>query len=281
MDLLFGQYRLKVSERQLLGPDGMVELSARSFDILFLLLSKPDEVVRKSVLLDTVWPGLVVEENTLQVHMSALRKALGAGMIMTVHGQGYKFIGPRPDMAGTDAGGAEPEGGEVTNDRRHPMLDLTGGKTVPVTGGCLCGDIRYRITEPALDTLVCHCRMCQKFSGSVFSVGSVYATDAVVFTRGAPSYYKSSPFAERGFCAKCGSSLTFRPQLPPVTAEWEGWILIEIGTLDNPASNLPTWQLGIESQLPWFDIRLGHKRVRCQDSPDIVAAWAAFDLPVP
>ena len=76
MDLQFGQYRLKRAERQLLGPEGPVELSARSFDILALLLGRPDEVIGKSELFDEVWPGLVVEENTLQVHISALRKAL-------------------------------------------------------------------------------------------------------------------------------------------------------------------------------------------------------------
>ena len=101
MDLQFGQYRLKRAERQLLGPEGPVELSARSFDILALLLGSPDEVIGKNELFDAVWPGLVVEENTLQVHMSALRKALDAGMITTVHGRGYKFSGPRPAAAAT------------------------------------------------------------------------------------------------------------------------------------------------------------------------------------
>jgi len=103
MDLRFGPYRLKTAERQLLGPQGPVELSARAFDILALLLDKPDEVIAKADLLDTVWPGLMVEENTLQVHMSALRKALDDGMITTVHGRGYKYAGPRPAPADPEA----------------------------------------------------------------------------------------------------------------------------------------------------------------------------------
>jgi DNA-binding winged helix-turn-helix (wHTH) protein len=61
MDLQFGQYRLKRAERQLLGPEGPVELSARSFDILALLLGRPDEVIGKSELFNAAWPGLVVE----------------------------------------------------------------------------------------------------------------------------------------------------------------------------------------------------------------------------
>jgi DNA-binding winged helix-turn-helix (wHTH) protein len=99
MDLEFGSYRLKRAERLLLGPRGPVELSARSFDILAMLLERPDEVVGKTELFDAVWPGMVVEENTLQVHISALRKALDTGMIMTVHGRGYKYAGPRPVLA--------------------------------------------------------------------------------------------------------------------------------------------------------------------------------------
>jgi TolB-like protein len=99
MDLQFGQYRLKSAERLLLGPSGPVDLSSRSFDILALLLVRPDEVIGKSELFDAVWPGQIVEENTLQVQMSALRKTLDTGMITTVHGRGYKYSGPRPIAA--------------------------------------------------------------------------------------------------------------------------------------------------------------------------------------
>lgn len=111
MDWEFGNYRLNRAKRLLIGPEGPVELSARSFDILDVLLGKPDEVVGKDDLFDAVWPGLVVEENTLQVHISALRKALPPGMIMTVHGRGYKYVGPKPFVAA-----AEPQ------EKRRPSI---------------------------------------------------------------------------------------------------------------------------------------------------------------
>jgi TolB-like protein len=96
LDTQFGPFQLKIQERQVWGPKGALDLSARAFDILGVLLAQPDTVVSKSELLDAVWPGLAVEENTLQVHVSALRKALPEGMIVTVHGRGYKYGGPAP-----------------------------------------------------------------------------------------------------------------------------------------------------------------------------------------
>ncbi len=106
MDLEFGEYRLKPVERLLLGPQGPVELSARSFDILAKLLERPDEVIGKTELFDAVWPDVVVEDNTLQVHISALRKLLPAEMIVTVHGRGYKYAGPRPSGARAEVAAA-------------------------------------------------------------------------------------------------------------------------------------------------------------------------------
>ena len=105
MDLEFGNYRLKRAERLLLGPEGPVELSARSFDILDTLLEQAGRGDRQDRTLRAVWPGLVVEENTLQVHISALRKALPAEMIVTVHGRGYKYAGPKPFAAAAELSG--------------------------------------------------------------------------------------------------------------------------------------------------------------------------------
>ena len=99
MSLIFGPYTLVEQQSSVLGPDGPIELGGRSFDLLVTLLRQPNELVSKSDLLDAAWPGIAVEENTLQVHMSALRKALGQGYIATVHGRGYRYVGPPPRSA--------------------------------------------------------------------------------------------------------------------------------------------------------------------------------------
>lgn len=87
----FGNYVVLRETRQLLVEASPARLSARAFDVLIALIERRDRVVSKSELLDVVWPGLVVEENNLQVHIWALRKLLGPLAISTIPGRGYRF----------------------------------------------------------------------------------------------------------------------------------------------------------------------------------------------
>jgi adenylate cyclase len=103
MNLRFGEYLLLRQERQLQGPEGTVELGDRTCDVLVTLLAGSGQIVTKQDLMDAVWPGVAVEENTLQVHVSSLRKALGPSHIQTVHGRGYKYVGPKPRPESTGA----------------------------------------------------------------------------------------------------------------------------------------------------------------------------------
>ncbi len=72
-------------------------------------------------------------------------------------------------------------------------------KTMPITGGCLCGAVRYESSEPPQRTLYCHCRMCQRAGGGPFKVSAFFRSDAVHFTRGRAKLYQSSDIAERVF----------------------------------------------------------------------------------
>ena len=69
----------------------LLSLWARAFDLLLALAERRERVVAKTELLDLVWPGLVVEENNLQVQISTLRKLLGPQAIATIPGRGYRF----------------------------------------------------------------------------------------------------------------------------------------------------------------------------------------------
>ena len=90
-NLVFGHVELRLAERRLLLDGQPVALGSRGFDLLRALVAKRDRVVSKDELLDEVWPGLVVEENNLQVQISGLRRVLGPQAIATVAGQGYRF----------------------------------------------------------------------------------------------------------------------------------------------------------------------------------------------
>ena len=96
MDLQFGDFRLRHREGEVIGPSGPLALSGRAVDLLRALLANPDTLLDKDALFAAAWPDAIVEDNTLQVHVSALRKALGPGLIATVHGRGYRYVGPPP-----------------------------------------------------------------------------------------------------------------------------------------------------------------------------------------
>ena len=87
----FGTVEVRAGERRLLVDGRPAPVGARAFDLLLALIDHRDRVVGKNELLDLVWPGLVVEENNLQVQVSALRKVLGPDAIATVPGRGYRF----------------------------------------------------------------------------------------------------------------------------------------------------------------------------------------------
>jgi predicted ATPase/DNA-binding winged helix-turn-helix (wHTH) protein len=103
----FGSFEVQAAARRLLVSGQPARLGARSFDLLIALVERRGRIVGKQELMDLVWPGLVVEENNLQVHVSALRKLLGAPVIATVPGRGYQFTA-RPDDEDTSVVSAAP-----------------------------------------------------------------------------------------------------------------------------------------------------------------------------
>jgi predicted ATPase/DNA-binding winged helix-turn-helix (wHTH) protein len=90
---------IRPAERQLLVGGHLAPVGARAFDLLMALVERRDRVVSKNELLDVVWPGLVVEENNLQVQVSTLRKALGPAAIATIPGRGYQCTLPEGVVA--------------------------------------------------------------------------------------------------------------------------------------------------------------------------------------
>ncbi|MBB3281256.1 winged helix-turn-helix domain-containing protein [Mitsuaria sp. BK037] len=85
------RFELQPLERRLLVDGQPATLGSRALDVLIALIQRAGELVGKSELIDLAWPGVVVEENNLQVQVSALRKVLGGDVITTIPGRGYRF----------------------------------------------------------------------------------------------------------------------------------------------------------------------------------------------
>lgn len=113
------------------------------------------------------------------------------------------------------------------------------------TGGCLCGAIRYRVRGSA-QTSLCHCRSCRLATGGPSLAWVMCDENNIVFERGAPAIYRSSPGVERGFCARCGTSLTYRRANRP------GLFDVTTASLDDPEVFPPTKEIWVSERLSWI-----------------------------
>ena len=115
------------------------------------------------------------------------------------------------------------------------------------TGGCLCGDVRFRLNGAPYEVDYCHCHSCRRHTGAPVSAFADCKAGDV--TKGAPTLYESSSGVQRGFCARCGSTLSYASDSLP------GEIHIHIGALDRPEDfpphGKPTFP---EERVPWFRI---------------------------
>jgi hypothetical protein len=105
-------------------------------------------------------------------------------------------------------------------------------------GGCLCTAVRYRTGAPTLAATICHCRSCRLAVGANAVGLYTVETDTVVFTQGHPTDYRSSPTVIRGFCAKCGTALTY------YDSNWPREFSLTVASLDDPGLVRPidhTW----------------------------------------
>ncbi len=149
-------------------------------------------------------------------------------------------------------------------EQREPVL----------TGGCQCGAVRYAFYLEPISADICHCRMCQRALGNVFAPFTGVRLGDFAWTRGEPATWQSSSIAERGFCRRCGTPLSFRYL-------GRDKISVTIGSLDEPARVRPTEQVGIESRVPWLHAALALPGKSTEDDPPPggVAALESYQTP--
>lgn len=116
--------------------------------------------------------------------------------------------------------------------------------TEEITGGCQCGAVRYVLAErPTTD--FCHCRMCQRATGGLFAALTAVPQASFRWTKGEPSFFSSSTVATRGFCARCGTPLSF--------AYNDGRRMnVTVGSLDDPERAGPNRShFAVEFKVSW------------------------------
>lgn len=137
---------------------------------------------------------------------------------------------------------------------------------IRLTGGCQCGAVRFTAVDVSPDGYWCHCRMCQRAVGNV-AAAFVNAAKANVEWTGEPAYFASSPVARRGFCAKCGTPLTFDY---PNSDKMD----LTVGSLDDPSAVRLTSHFGVETRVPGWIALDELPAQRCDDYAPLTGRWA-------
>ena len=117
-----------------------------------------------------------------------------------------------------------------------------------ISGACLCGGVRYQISEPLSDAGNCHCSMCRRFSGAAFSSSARVKPEAFRWLSGERliARYPSSPDVCRLFCRVCGSSLG--------VMEDEQVRFIFLGTVSGDPGVRPAEHIFVAAKAPWYQI---------------------------
>ena len=139
--------------------------------------------------------------------------------------------------------------------------------TTKLTGGCLCGAIRYTVDVPITELRACYCTHCQKASGAAGSVNAVVPTNALHFTQGKPKRYAAK--AESGrtlfrfFCGDCGSPLYSQRETTPETS------VLRAGTIDDLGDVKISASIWTRSARHWAHVEPDSKQFPTQ--PDLAA----------
>ena len=119
-----------------------------------------------------------------------------------------------------------------------------------IEGGCLCGNVRYSVMDKPLAVIQCHCKNCQKQSGSAFSINMVLAMKNVTYNKSQLTLFKDKGDSARDlyryFCSSCGSPVFSG------NATLEGVAVLKVGTLDNVGDIAPSMSIWESSAQSWL-----------------------------
>ena len=126
-----------------------------------------------------------------------------------------------------------------------------------ITGGCLCGRVRYTVTGEPVFSGLCHCRNCQRYTGSSFEAVIAFPSPSVSIQGELKTYHDTGDSGQpvrRNFCPNCGSGIIAQADVLP------GVTIVLAGTLDEPAVFNPTMDVYWSSSLPWMHSEFERQR---------------------
>ncbi|MDT6940458.1 GFA family protein [Brucella pseudogrignonensis] len=141
------------------------------------------------------------------------------------------------------------------------------------SGGCQCGAVRFHVEGALGSASICHCRMCQKAFGNFYAPLVSLGEAKLIWMRDEPKRFQSSNHVKRGFCAECGTPLTY---------EAPDGVALSIGAFDAPEEIEPTVQWGVEVKLPYVDdlAKLpGFETERDEESIEFVRTMVSYQHP--
>ncbi|HEX7439035.1 MAG TPA: GFA family protein [Caldimonas sp.] len=135
-----------------------------------------------------------------------------------------------------------------------------------MTGGCLCGAVRFEARPDKLEGYYCHCRMCQLAFGNTRAAFVNLRKDQVAWTGAAPARYASSKIALRGFCGQCGTPLSFEYLA-------SDRVDLAVGSFDHPEQLRPVAHFAVESRIASWHVADGLPEERLDENVKLAQRW--------
>ncbi|MFO1220093.1 MAG: GFA family protein [Burkholderiaceae bacterium] len=134
-----------------------------------------------------------------------------------------------------------------------------------LTGGCLCGAVRYEATPSHREGYYCHCRMCQLAVGNTRAAWINLRKDEVRWLA-EPAHFASSKIARRSFCGRCGTPLAF-------AFHDSEYMDLSVGSLDDPSALKPVAHYSVETRIAGWHAADGLPEHRLDTNERIAQRW--------
>lgn len=116
------------------------------------------------------------------------------------------------------------------------------------SGGCFCGELRFRPDVEPVETGYCHCSICRRTTGAPFLAFASFPVESFTYTKGEPKIFESSSKGRREFCSICGTQISFRESGAAKTLD------VNSGALDEINAVAPDHHIYTSNQVEWLEI---------------------------